>query len=254
MVTKKPKNNRPHRSPDPGNGRPQADEPSQSDGSDGNLLAEADMYDSVGQFISDQSQDWSNGDDEDLSPADLARVWARRAYELAEEPPPPATGQTLDLLVFWLRGERYGLEVTNVSEIYPLEQLTPVPRTPNFVAGVFSARGRILSVVDLGAFMGLPASAAALNGRGKGEVDPTKIIVVNNTNPNSETAQMEIGILVDEVADVTTIFKAEIEPPLTTPTDSRTEYLHGVTTDLLVVLDLNALLNDKRLIVYEELI
>lgn len=175
----------------------------------------------------------------------LAEIWAKRAYELAEEPPPVVVGQTLDLLVFWLGGERYGVEVTNVHEIYPLEQLTPVPRTPDFVAGVFSARGRILSVVDLRAFMGLPALKLT---------EQTKIIVVTNTDAGSDTAYLELGILADEVTDVTTIFEEDIQPPLiTTQTGLRAEYIRGVTAKMLVVLNLNSLLSDKRLIIQEEL-
>jgi purine-binding chemotaxis protein CheW len=186
----------------------------------------------------------TRGPNEDpLSPAQLAEIWAHRAYELAEEPPGEAIGQTLDLLVFWLGGERYGLEVTNVREIYPLEQLTPVPRTPDFVAGVFSARGRILSVIDLRAFFGLPAIGLS---------DQTKIIVVTNTDPTSETAQMEVGILADEVADVVTTFNEDIQPPLTTHTGARAEYIQGIADNMLVVLNLNTLLSDKALIVQEE--
>jgi purine-binding chemotaxis protein CheW len=182
---------------------------------------------------------------EDLSPAELVKIWARRAHLLAEEPPLEATGQTLDLLVFWLGGERYGLEVTNVREIYPLEQLTVVPRTPDFVRGVFSARGRILSVIDLRAFFGLPAVDLSTQ---------TKIIVAVNTGSASEIVQMEVGILADEVDDVATVFKADIEPSLTTYVGSRTEYLEGITSDMLMVLNLNALLNDKQLIVHEEIL
>jgi purine-binding chemotaxis protein CheW len=183
-------------------------------------------------------------DEDFLSPTELAEIWARRAYELAEEPPAPATGQTVDLLVFWLGDERYGLEVTGVREIYPLEQLTPVPRTPDFVAGVFSARGRILSVIDLRAFLGLPALSLS---------DQTKIIVVTNTNPTPETNQMEIGILADEVTDVITIFKEDIEPPLTTHASAQARHLQGVTSDMLVVLNLATLLQDERLVIYEEI-
>ncbi len=180
-----------------------------------------------------------------LTPEELAEVWARRAYDLAKEPPSEEAGQTINLLVFRLGGERYGLEVTNVQEIHPLDQLTPVPRTPDFVAGVFSARGRLLSIVDLRAFMGL--SAIELT-------DQTRIIVVTNTDRTSETAGMEIGILADDVDDVVTTFKDDIEPPLTTHSSAQTDYIEGVTTDMLVVLNLNALLSDKRLIVKEELI
>ena len=188
--------------------------------------------------------------EDQLSPTELAEIWARRAYILAQEPPAAATGQTIVLLVFRLSGERYGIDVTNVREIYPLEQLTPVPRTPSFVAGVFSARGRIMSVIDLRTFLGLPTRT---NGPRPVEVDQTKIIVVINTDSTSETAQMEIGILADEVTDVCTVFIEEIEPPLTTQASIRANHIRGVTADLLVVLDLNALLSDKQLIIKDEL-
>jgi purine-binding chemotaxis protein CheW len=140
--------------------------------------------------------------------------------------------------------------VANVREIYPLDQLTPVPRTPEFVAGVFSARGRILSVIDLRTFLGLPPAA---NRRGQAEANQIKIIVVTNTDSTAETAQMEIGLLTDDVADVVTIFLEEIGPPLTTQAGLRAHYIRGITADLLVVLDLNALLNDKQLIIKDEL-
>lgn len=58
---------------------------------------------------------------------------------------------------------------------------------------------------------------------------------------------LDLGV-VDEVI---TIFKEDIEPPLTTHSDARAEYLQGITADMLVVLSLNNLFNDKRLIVYE---
>jgi len=64
---------------------------------------------------------------------------------------------------------------------------------------------------------------------------------------------MEIGILADEVADVCTVFIEEIEPPLTTQASIRANHIRGVTADLLVVLDLNALLSDKQLIIKDEL-
>ncbi len=185
--------------------------------------------------------------DETISPAELAEILARRAYNLAEEPPAAVTGETMDLLVFRLGSERYAFEVNNAREIYPLEQLTRVPRTPDFVAGVFSARGRILSVIDLRAFFGLPGLPITGD-------DLSKIMVVANTDTASETAQMEVGLLVDEVLDVVTIFRADLEPPLMTHTGVRGDIIQGVTADLLVALNLNALLSDKRLIVQEELL
>ncbi len=186
-------------------------------------------------------------EEEVMDPARLAEIWSRRAYELAEEPVAVAVGATIDLLVFNLGGEQYGIEVANVREIYPLEQLTPVPRAPNFVAGVFSARGRILSVIDLHAFLGLPVTPLT------GDENQTKIMVVTNTDSTSETAHLELGLLADNVVDVITLFKDELEPPLSTQAGVHAAYIYGLTADMLVVLNLNALLSDKRLIVHEEI-
>jgi purine-binding chemotaxis protein CheW len=185
-----------------------------------------------------------SSEEQELDPALLAEIWTRRAYDLAEEPPSEVKGDTLNLLVFNLGGEQYGIEVANVREIYPLEQLTPVPRTPDFVAGVFSARGRILSVIDLRAFLGLPTTSNNAESQ-------TKIMVVTNTDPTSDN--MDVGVLADEVVDVVTIFRDELEPPLSTQAGVHADYIYGLTTDLLVVLNLNALLSDKRLIVHEEI-
>jgi purine-binding chemotaxis protein CheW len=185
--------------------------------------------------------------EEALSPEELAVIWARRAADLAQEPLTEATGHSVDLLVFWLGGDHYGLEVTGVREIYPLTQLTPVPRTPDFVAGVFNARGRILSVIDLRAFFGLPTPA--VNDGTMRAPAQTKIIVVTNTDSISETACMEIGILADEVDDVITIFKEELAPPLTTHGRAQIKY-----QQMLLVLNLETLLSDKQLIIYEEIL
>ena len=184
-----------------------------------------------------------------LSQAELTKIWERRAEELAKEPPVEAAGQSIKLLVFWLGSERYGIDVANVQEIHPLQQLTPVPRTPNFAVGVFSARGRILSVIDLQAFLGLPGR---MNQGNKRTVDGAKIIVI--TGADLETSALEVGLLADEVSDVITIFNEDIEPPLTTHAGIQSKYLYGLAPGMLVVLNLDALLSDKRLIVHEEIV
>jgi len=188
-------------------------------------------------------------EEEEVSPARLSEVWRRRAHNLAAKPPPPPTGEVVDLLVFRLGTERYGIEVGYVREIYPLEQLTPVPRTPDFVAGVVSARGRIVSVIDLCPFFGRPSLKLS---------EQTKIIVVSNIDQISDSHQVakkviEVGILADEMADVTRIFKKDIEPPLVNLSGMQAEHLQGITSNLLGVLDIEALLEDKRLIIEEDI-
>src|SRR3990172_12567895 len=84
------------------------------------------------------------------SPEEVKRILRERAEALAkpvEEARTPT--EPLELLVFSLAGERYGIETAQVLEVVPLRGLTPVPCTPPFVLGVVNHRGRIRPVLDL---------------------------------------------------------------------------------------------------------
>lgn len=179
--------------------------------------------------------------DQELSPEALAEIWARRAYELAKPPPAEATGHTLHLLLFVLDNEQYAVEVSYVREVYQLEQLTPIPRTPNFVVGIFSARGRLISVVDLRAFFGLSPT----------NLSPESKVVSVGLDDGSG---MEIGILSDEVTDVITVFEEDLDPALTSQVGNRVQFTRGIAPGMIVVLDMEALLKDKQLIVNEEIL
>jgi purine-binding chemotaxis protein CheW len=189
----------------------------------------------TGSYLNGNSPRFGRGGskpEEEWTPEELAEIWARRAAALAEPPPADVQGQRLHLLAFVLGNERYAAEVSHVREIYPLEQITPVPRTPAFVVGVFSARGRLISVIDLHAFFGLPQLSIAAN---------SKVIVV-------AAGGLEIGLLADDVTDVLTIYKDDLETALT----AQAEYMRGIAGGMLGVLNLDVLLSSKRLIVHEE--
>jgi purine-binding chemotaxis protein CheW len=166
----------------------------------------------------------------------LAAVWARRARTLAQPVVTQTIGKTLYLLAFVLGGQRYAVQVSYVREIYPLEQITAVPRAPDFVVGLFSARGRLISVIDLHAFLGLPKVICA---------EESKLIVVAN-------AELEIALLADHVSDVTTVFEEELEAGASAHMTNLAEFLLGIAPGAVAVLNLPVLLNSKRLIVSEE--
>ena len=50
-------------------------------------------------------------------------------------------------LTFCLDKEEYGLEILKVQEIIGIMDITPVPRTPDFIKGVINLRGRIIPVI-----------------------------------------------------------------------------------------------------------
>lgn len=183
---------------------------------------------------------------EDLAfPDEVAAIWQRRAAELAKPLHIESDGATLDLLIFSLKGERYGIKVDHVREIYPSRHVTPVPRTPEFVVGVFSARGRLLSIVDLHALLGLPK----INLTNESKI----IVVTSNDNAYSSNDPFELGFLADDVEDVVTIFEDDLTPMLSNQMEGQAEYTLGITAEMLIVLNLETLLQNKRLIVYEEI-
>ena len=149
------------------------------------------------------------------------------------------TGQkeSIEIVVFGLASETYGIEDSYIREVYPLKELTTVPCTPPFVFGIINVRGKILPVIDLKKFFDLPE---------KGINDLNRAIIVND-------GRMEFGILADVVLEVHSILLREIQPPLPTFTGTRAEYIRGVTKERLAVLDIEKILSDKKIIVHEEI-
>lgn len=176
--------------------------------------------------------------DPDYTPVQVAAILARRAAELAKPLEETAHGRLLHLLAFQLGQERYAIDVAHVLEIYPPQPLTPAPRTPDFVVGIFNARGRFLSVIDLPVVLGLP-------GRGQPAAG-WQIVVV-------QIGDIEVGFLADVVEDVLMLFDVEIEAPLTAVSETIAPFVRGIAPGLRAILDLNALFRHKQLVVYEEL-
>jgi purine-binding chemotaxis protein CheW len=142
----------------------------------------------------------------------------------------------LEVVEFLLASEHYGIELTHIREIHALSELTPLPGTPAFVMGLANMRGQILSVIDIKKFFGLPE---------KGLTDLNKVIVVR-------TQQMELGILADAVLGVRAIGLSELQTSLPTLTGIREEYLRGITKDPLVVLDVERILCDEKIVVNDD--
>lgn len=140
---------------------------------------------------------------------------------------------SLEVVEFVLGPERYGIESSHIREIHPLNEFTPLPCTPSFVLGLVNVRGQILSIIDIGKLFDLPE---------KGLTNLNKVIVVH-VHP------MELGILADAILGIRRIAREEIHPALPTQTGIREEYLKGITKGPLVVLDVERILSDEKILV-----
>lgn len=188
---------------------------------------------------------------DDMPQEDLEKTWAQRASVVAQVIENGETGEQLDIAVVRLGQEVYGLEVDYIFEIRALDNLTRVPRVPEWVAGVVNLRGRIISVLDLPRFLGLPRVAK----EDKNEADSHDLVVV-------ETSTMELAIQVDEVLAIEALPVSQIQEATSAVRGIQAEYMRGIViptqsgadTIPLLILDLPSLLADKRLIVHEDII
>jgi purine-binding chemotaxis protein CheW len=169
-----------------------------------------------------------------LTPERKREILKTRAKTLAREPEiGEGTQGDLEIVEFLLSYETYGIESSFVREVYPLNEITPLPGTSPFVLGIINVRGQILSVLDLKKFFDLPE---------KGLSDLNKVIIIHDEI-------MEFGILADAVTGIRKISLDIIQPALPTLTGIRAEYLKGVTDKREVILDAKKILRDEKIIV-----
>ena len=70
-----------------------------------------------------------------------------------------ATPSPREVLLFTLEQQRYALPLEDVRELVRAVRLTPLPRAPAVVEGLFSLRGELLPVLDMRRRFRLPARA-----------------------------------------------------------------------------------------------
>jgi purine-binding chemotaxis protein CheW len=139
----------------------------------------------------------------------------------------------LQLVVFRLDNEEYGINIMQVQEISPYQKLTKVPNSPAFVDGIVNLRGDVIPVVSLKKKFNLIESQVT---------ELTRLIVINNGNRRT-------GFVVDDASEVITISDKDVEeaPPMIVGADRK--YIQGVgkvDKRILIILDLHKLLTEEE--------
>ena len=119
-------------------------------------------------------------------------------------------------LTFKLDKEEYGIEILKVIEIIGLQDITPVPRTPEYVKGVINLRGIIHPVIDLKQKFGM--------GETEHTVETCIIIVVVEDGDKKE----QMGVMVDSVSEVIDIGAEIIEDAPNLGMDINSDFLLGM--------------------------
>ncbi len=140
-------------------------------------------------------------------------------------------------LTFHLGEEGYGLEILKVQEIIGMQEITKIPKAPDYVKGVINLRGKVIPVVDLRLKFGMPEQ----------EISRKTCIIV--TQVQRGQSSLIIGIVVDEVSEVMEISGDQIEPAPAFGTQLDTNFILGMAKTenaVKILLDINKVLSAEE--------
>ena len=146
-------------------------------------------------------------------------------------------------LTFSMANEEYGIGILKIREIIGMMPITSVPQTPEYVKGVINLRGKVIPVMDLRLRFNM--DSIDYNER-------TCIIVVEIF---SQSATVQIGIVVDSVSEVLNIKQDEIEDTPTFGTSLNTDFILGMAKmegGVKILLDIDQVLTSDELSLLEE--
>jgi chemotaxis-related protein WspB len=105
-------------------------------------------------------------------------------------------------LLFRIGSERFALQAIEVAEVLPRLPLKPIPRAPDWVAGVFAYRGAVVPVIDLSALtFGQPAQTRT----------STRLVLVNYRPDQTAETQL-LGLILEQATDTLRCNPADFQP------------------------------------------
>ena len=134
----------------------------------------------------------------------------------------------------------YSLDILRIKEVIRPIKLTPVPKAPIFIEGVINLRGVVLPVVDLR--KRFDQSVGQANSK-------TRILIC-------VLSGKIIGLIVDEVVEVKSFTRQEIQPAPRFIKGLDTDYFLGVCQrddDLIMIMNLEKILSTDEKIDLEQI-
>lgn len=134
--------------------------------------------------------------------------------------------QPMQVVVFCLDAERFGLPVAIVREILDWREVSRLPSAPDWMLGLADVRGTSVPVVDLRIRLGMPAVEPTL---------ATRILILDV--PTGERT-LTLGVVIDRVLSVSSFDAGQVEPSPDIGVRWRSDFITGVvrSDDAFVVL------------------
>lgn len=103
---------------------------------------------------------------------------------------------SMQIVCFNVGKEEYGIEILKVQEILKLPEVTPLPKSAEYILGVIDLRGKVIPIIDLGVRFGISEKSA----------QNKRAIVV-------DIKGKRMGLAIDQVSHVVKLEQKDIEPP-----------------------------------------
>lgn len=139
----------------------------------------------------------------------------------------------IKVLIFSVNDEYYATDIMEVERIINYEEPTKLPDSPAFIEGVINHAGYILPVLNLYKRFNLNTSRIS---------EDSKIVV-------AKEEQGRIGIIVDEVSEVTDIKSENIEPAPEVVAGISKRYIRGIIKmedKIVVLLNITTILTEDE--------
>ncbi len=142
--------------------------------------------------------------------AEAGEILRQRAEALARTAEEDTAHERTALLVYRVGAHWYAVAVDEVREISRDHEVTSLPCVPDFVRGVVSIRGEIVSVTDAAVLMGISRSDRCTP-------DPVAVVLQND--------ECTTALIVDEVGGIVDVPASGVEPPLPHMDQTQAEYI-----------------------------
>jgi purine-binding chemotaxis protein CheW len=140
----------------------------------------------------------------------------------------------LHAIAFQVGDLRFAVEVKEIAEIVGLTQIVRVPCVPDFIAGITNVRGNITTLVDLRRLFGDSTEAI---------VDLKRAILLH-------VHDARIGLLAEEILGTMQYKRSSLQKVASQRYSDR--YVRGVTSDLISLIDGEAIVSDPKVVVNDE--
>lgn len=136
-------------------------------------------------------------------------------------------------LFFSIGSNRYATKLMSIQEIIEVPVVKEVPRSVNYLAGVFNLRGEVSGLIDLNARLGY----------GPTNVTHQTAVLVFKTQHGS------IGAMVDQIFSVSVVPESEIKVNSSIQTRVKETYLGGFlhsNDQITIIVDMQKLLDEEE--------